>query len=574
MGKRSALSIAALLLLSAVLFRSLISGWGPPAGTPAAAATVFGIAAYPADNLSYVSWAAQAKGGRWLFDILYTTTEHPRLFFNPLFLAIGRTSALLDTSPVLALNVLAAFSLPVVVVAFWSICRALGLGGSTTFVALCLALGGGGISWLRQVAGRAGVSDALIGPAGPDLTYYDVYPIVAYFVAPYHALALALVILLVAAIVRADDERRRLTAGAGAAVIGFGWLLASVRPHVSIMILAAYGTAAAAAIGLRAQRPLVVRRLAVGACLAGAILPPFLYSLWVSRQPVWIEYSSAHPDATHDWAVGFFLLWGLAGLGLAALGERLIRSPFAFLGAWAIGSAAGLLALNGYIFPKLTYGFTIALAILAGVAIETYKDRLPSLAVRRAVLGAVASFAVASPALMLLQIARTEGTTAWSELFQVVRHIDRDAAAPFPGVLTDCGTGVLLPGLSGSRVFCGHWALTDGNRQKIALLSRLGMLPAADAPPADPGVTESEVVSWAGVLRSQIGAGTFQYLVLRKADELYGGLGRLDPRCTLADGHRFAVLTMCPQVQALLAGRLAALAGETVSRHSAARAQP
>ena len=83
MSNRVAIGVASTLFVLAVLFRMFVSGWGPPAEVPSSVATSFGLAAYPADNLSYVSWAQQANDGRWLFDILYTTTDHARLFFNP-----------------------------------------------------------------------------------------------------------------------------------------------------------------------------------------------------------------------------------------------------------------------------------------------------------------------------------------------------------------------------------------------------------------------------------------------------------------------------------------------------------
>jgi len=413
MTRTSTACFALALLVLAVLFRTFISGWGPPAEPVASSVTLFGLAAYPADNLSYVSWAQQAKDGRWLFDILYTTTDHQRLFFNPLFLLVGQVAALLAVSPLLVLNVLAVFSLPLVVFSVSSMCRALGLGGGATFAATCLAIGGGGISWARRAVEWSGVGQILpVGPTGPDLYFYDVYPVVAYFIAPYHVVSLAFLAVLSAVIVRFDDHNRRLSTTGLITLVSLGFLVAGIRPHTAIMVLAAYGVATGVSLLLERSAPLSIRRVIVCACLAGSMLPPVLYSVWVAGQPVWRAYALTHRPETNDWLIGFFLLWALGGLGAGLLGvQRLVRSPFAFLSAWALGAGVLLLMLNGFIYPKLTYGFTMALAILAGVGIERGKKHLRGPVLVAATV-AIAFLALASPLVMINQVVLARGTTA------------------------------------------------------------------------------------------------------------------------------------------------------------------
>jgi hypothetical protein len=569
MTNRTALGIALALIVLGVLFRTLVSGWGPPAETPAAQATLFGLAGYPADNLSYVSWAQQAHDGRWLFDILYTTTTHDRLFFNPLFLLVGRLASLLSVSPLLVLNVLALFSLPIVVLCIAQVGRSLGLSSAATLAATCLAIGGAGLSWLRRVIEWAGVRDLLlVGPVGPDLSFYDVYPVVAYFVAPYHAASLAFLALLTLVIVRYDDDSRGFGTAGAVALAGMGVLVASIRPHTAIMVLVAYGAVTTAT--LLADMPASLRRRRVGVCalLAVAMLPPVLYSVWVAQQPVWSAYAGRHPDERHDWLIGFFLLWALGAAGAASIGwPRLLRSPFAFLAAWALGAASLLLVLNGLIYPKLTYGFTIALAVLAGVAIDRYGARLTSPRIRAAAVVLLAFLALASPLLMMRGFVVARGTLSYSEFFEVVRALRQDAVSPFPAVLTDCDTGVLLPGLSGARVFCGHWALTDDNRQKIVLLSRLGFLEEGRPVQAFPNVGDEDVETQARRLADQLSTNTFQYLIVRKRDRIYGSLSAAAD-CTVKDGDRFVLFRMCPEVRSRLS---AAVASETRTRHASSR---
>jgi hypothetical protein len=558
MTRRQTLFLALVVFVLLLAVRTTISGWGPPTHPPTTPSTTFGIAAYPADNLSYSAWAQQAKGGLWRFGILYTTTEHERLMFNSLFLLVGRLAGLLAVSPLLVLNVMAAASLPIFMFCLSSMCRTLGLGAGATLGVMCLAIGGGGISWIRKAVEWSGLHRVLpVGGPGPDVSYYDVYPGVAYFIAPYHSIAYAVVAALALVIVRLDDERNRVTVTKLTLLIVAALVLATARPHISIVMLAAYCSVTAATFCVRLPRALLVRRIIIAACLGGAMVPPILYAIWVSRQPAWRSFSEAHRSAAHDWMVGFFLLWVLAAVGVGVLGSRVLATPFAFLVGWAAAAAALLLVLNGYLNPKLTAGSTIALAALAGAAIHEYTGRLRSRGSMRVTIAVIAFMALASSAITIVRLIQHPTATA-SELFEVIQAIRRDTAAPFPTVLADCGTGVLLPGLAGHRVFCGHWALTENNRHRIVLLSRLGFLAEGQAMPSIPGVDDAEVASDAAVLRRQIAGDTFQYLVVQKAFRLYQEFESIGPGCTVHDGKRYLVVRMCPDVKAELERRLRA----------------
>jgi hypothetical protein len=281
------------------------------------------------------------------------------------------------------------------------------------------------------------------------------------------------------------------------------------------------------------------------------MLPAILYSVWVSQQPVWINFSRVHRPVDYNWAIGFFVLWIFAGAGVGVLGSRVLRSPFAFLVSWAIGSAGLLLVLNGYLYPKMTYGCTIALAALAGVVVDKYRDRLPA-RWWSAAAATIAFAALASPLVMISKNARAHGTTVSSELFQVIATIRSDTTFPSPTVLADCGTGVMLPGLSGYRVFCGHWSLTEKNSQKIALLSKLGFLAEGETLPRFSGVGDAEVASNAALLRDQITANIFHYFVVQKAAQVYGEFESVARQCTVHSGQQYLVLRMCPEVKTLL----------------------
>jgi hypothetical protein len=305
---RPTLLLAVLALVLVVAVRTFVSGWGPPARPPSGA-TTFGIAAFPADNLSYSAWAQQARAGAWRFGILYTTTAHEPVMFSSLFLLVGGLARLVGGSPLLVLNVVAALSLPVFILTVAGVCRRLGLGGPATLGATVLALGGGGISWVRKGIEWSGLDRVLPpGPPGPDLSYYDIYPVIAYFIAPYHSIAFAVVALLTLLIVRLEDVQERLTWTKLAALLVIALGLATARPHVAVVLLGAYWAVAALGIVLDLPAALRTRRLVVAAALTGAMLPPIVYAVWVSRLPVWRDFAQMHRPVVHDWLVGFFLL--------------------------------------------------------------------------------------------------------------------------------------------------------------------------------------------------------------------------------------------------------------------------
>jgi hypothetical protein len=547
------LALSAALVILTVLFRTLYSGWAPPADIPAAATTVYGLAAYPADNLSYVTWAEQARHGRWIFDILYTTTAHARLFFNPLFLLVGVLSAALSVSPILVINLVAAFSMPVVLLAMWTMGRSLGLTPGATVVAAGLAIGGAGISWIRRILAWLDVNTLLVGPAGPDMSFYDVFPVVAYFIAPYHAISLALLAVLVTLVVVLDRPHTRSGTGRLAGLALMGTLVATIRPHTAIVVLLAIAVTLAATAYVDGRSLLLRRRAVVAGVVAAAMAPPVLYALWISSQPVWSDYANTHPPDTFDWVAGFFFLWIFGAAGMFLIGvQRLVRSQFAFLGVWAAGAFSLLIALNGAIYPKLTFGFTMALALIAA----TVWDRLaasvrPALSLAGGLV--VGVLALASPTMLLADLARTAPAMIYSDLLKSIDVLREDSSDPFPTVLTDCGTGVLLPGLGGARVFCGHWALTDGNRRKIVALARLGFMADTEAVPDLPDVSDGDVMSSLAQLRKQIQEDRFSYIVVRTRHRLYRQLQGVED-CTLHAGDQYVVLRLCPPAKTLLAG--------------------
>ena len=337
---RTVLSTTLILLALLVGFRTFVTGWGGVPAIPETPAMLsYGIASNPDDSLSYVSWVQQARAGAWRFSDLYTTTGHAPLLVNPLFLMVGRMAALFDTTPLAILNILSLLVLPLFLVSVAWMASMLGLGNFATTAAVWLALGGGGISWIREMLGLSGLGGILrVGGVGPDFSYFDLYPAASFFIFPYNAMAVAVVTFLAAMIVRAEDTSRRFSGREAALITATALVLAAIRPYEPVMLLLAYGLLAGVSPAFRLSGPVCRRRMTVLACLAAGMLLPVAYNVWASGQPVWSDVAAATLNTRFgDWFGGFFLLWILAGAGAGLLGSRLLSSPFAFLALWSLG---------------------------------------------------------------------------------------------------------------------------------------------------------------------------------------------------------------------------------------------
>ena len=562
MSHKHAAIISVALLAVLCLFRTFVTGWGPLGEIPSSDWTQIGVVDFPADNLSYVSWAQQTMRGEWHLSNLYTTTPHVAALFNLLFLFVGHASSIFGAHPLLVMNVLGALALPVFVFGFNAACRALGVGPAASFAATCLAVGGGGISWVRRLIIWSGADRVLpVGQPGPDFSYFDLYPASTYFIYPSHAISLAILAVLAFAIVRCDDTQIRLTAGRIGFLLSLAFVLAWVRPYEPVTLLAVMTAVVVASIVLRLPSQVVRRRAILLACLAVAMLPQVVYGLWLSSLPVWGQSTKTSFDfvVEGDWTSGYFVLWLLAAIGAATLGNRLLNSAYAFPAVWALICAAIMLVLDsGVWLSKFAAGGTIALGLLAGAAIDWLAPKWPSRGAAMAAYVGIAGLAFASPALVILKYALNADTVmVRSELLHAIDAIRADSDSVAPTVLTDCGTGVVLPGLGGLRVYCGHWALTDHNRHKIMLLkSQLGFRSPRESEVSYPGVTAQDIDNRARELSAQIAGGVFGYAIVQKpyylADELMSKAGD----CTIVSGEDYLVLRMCPAVESVFQEKL------------------
>jgi hypothetical protein len=564
-----------ILLIAIVLcvaFRTAHSGWGLIGPVPASDESVrFGIATNPGDYLTYSSWAQQSKAGSWNCSDLYTTTPHAAVYFNPFFLIVGWLSRIFSVSPELILNLSVFLSLFIFVAAFDWLCRRLRFGNVATICAFCFCLGGGGVAWLRRGVELLGLEHVLrsVGPDTdlyhiPDWFYAELFPLVSFNVSPFHSMSLALFALLVALLIRYDRPDEPFSWRGACLLIGAATFLVGLRPYEPVVLLAAAGTYFAGSVLFRASTGEVKRRGVLFACLCLGILPFLVYDSWLTRQPVWRDFShkGLYLFAGSDWAGAFLVLWILAIAGITVLGARALRAPYALLVIWFSIYAAILIVLQSGL-TKLCGGCTIPLALLAGVAIEHGGRRLgfrrhPVLA--SAALGCLA---LASATVLLGRVAASPPPRVPADLLAAIKAIRHDSSTPAPAVLTDPATALFLPGLGGLRVYCGNWGLTDDYPAKVAALATmgLGVAPPDEQPSAPAGPDEPDPRRAAReALHQQIQSGVFSYLLIDKRDAGHALTKTLDdasrsfPQSVVHNGSAFCVIKLNHDTIAALPG--------------------
>lgn len=501
-------------------------GWGAAPVHRAGRNEAYGIAFNEKDNLSYAAWAQQAARGGYPFFSLYSTEAHAPLLLNPYFYLAGRAAALLGVHPIAVMNLSGFLAALLTVVLVFLACRALSMTRRAAFFAiLLLALGSG-------LDGACDVINLLFHtalPTGPNLGphgFYDLLPAMAFQAYPYHTVGFMLLAALLACVLWAErrlDEGRR--AGVLLALTALAALaLSATRPYEPIAFGFCYAAYAAWGRLNRKFKPYCSNtafrmprasslqpaaasffslppRLFLLLLILLAMAPFVLYSAWMARQPVWSSFAALSLDMRQGrlgWLTLFGLFWPASALGLwlrpAARPARL-----ALPGIWAAFLLILFVVFDSP-WAKLASGGFLALAILAGQACDQLLDRiqrLPWVGVKVAALlfAALLLLSTACGTLIIFYDSASWAVpTADSEMLTLARLAAQRTPGRPPLILTDCWTGSLLPGLTGARVYAGHWSLTVRYPEKLRELSAAGLewTPLARSvvgpqPPANPG---------------------------------------------------------------------------------------
>jgi hypothetical protein len=580
--KQAATVVLLIAIVICVAVRSVHSGWGL-VGTIAdpEGSVRYGIAVNPDDYLTYSSWAQQSRRGAWTFSDLYTTTEHPAAYFNPFFLVVGRLSRVFSVPPELILNLSIVLSLIIFVYSLNSACGRLGFGGLTTLCVLCLCFGGGGVAWIRRLVEILGLQGRLrsVSPGNdpyhcPDWFYAELFPLVSFNVSPFHSMSLALMALVVALLIRYDDPGRRFSWLGGALLIGISAFLVGIRPYEPVVLLAALSVYLCYSLVSGLSPDDIKRRVALFGCLSLGILPFLAYDFWLTRQPVWSDFSHKGLNlfGSSDWAGAFLVLWVLAIAGVAILGVRALKAPYALLVIWCSIYATLLIVLQSGL-TKICGGCTIPLSLLAGVTIQSCWGRLRSARLRAIAAAVLACLALGSSTVLLIRIAKSPPPRVPADLIAALKAIRHDSNAQVPVILADPATAKYVPGLAGFRVYCGNWGLTDNHELKISALATIGLRvpPPEDRPAASPspgGPDQSEQMKAVVTeLQDQIKENVFSYVLIDRSfavpelEKFQDAIRRDFRNCIVYDGKTFCAIKLDRETTDKIPGLMGSTSG-------------
>src|SRR5215813_12978842 len=538
-----------LLLLVVAVAAALISvrfyvnsGWGGDRLLqPGEALSAYGFEHGGEDNLSYLSWIQQTRLGHFWLSDLYTTERHSSLVTNITFYAIGRASALFALNPAFVFN-LCGFVGALLAVAFvFRYAVWIGFSTGAAFWASFVVAFGSGLSWVPYVLDH--VSGAHFG-FGADMTYLDLIPSTVFHMFPDHAIALALLGFLMLSVVKLEEGLLAQVSCRWRIVLVFvGALLLSMsRPYEPAAFFVVYSLYTVLPIVLRKERAAFRARVTVWSILAVPIIVFVAYNLWDASQPVWsnlAEHSLNLPKngvRRSYWILGFGFVWVLATVGVVETFRRKL-ARFELAAVWSIFVFTLLIVLNSGRSKLATGGF-VSLALMAGPVLDgiwhqSFKGigRWQRTAHRIAVIAVLTG--VFSPVFVHLTN-RLMVPTIDPEIVFAGERVRQDARTDLPTVLIDPEAGDLLPGLSGMRVYVGHWMLSPDYERKVKEIEAAGLEPLAQSEPS----LRAETAANFDRLLNKVDP---EYVMIRTSSPLAKELKRRSTMVVLYQGSRWIV---------------------------------
>jgi hypothetical protein len=431
---------------------------------------------YNIDDVAvYLAWIRQAADGQFFQSNLFTTDPQKGAMFSFFSLLLGGVARLTTLSPVAVYHVARVLF---GVLLLWAVARLIGETLSeprarrTAFVLVCFSAG---LGWLF---GGYDPAKAFAQPI--DLWQPEAFVFLSLYYAPLFTAALALMVVFIMAVLRAE-RTGRLAAIWPAALTGF--LLGNFHSYDVIHLFAVWlvyrllTDALARRIDRRGWLRLVFAGLAA--------VPTTAYQYYALIQdPLFAGRDVGTKSESPVWTLlGYGLVFVLAVFALARRDANAFtdRSARRLLGTWAVVGL--LLAYAPVDFQrKLLMGTHIPLCLLAGAALASLTARLsgdfPKIALGFGIL-----LTVPSNVLFLLRdidrLSANVGSTAYRPYLTVGERDalnwlrqngkrgdgvlvspDMTSHRRFPGFPLEPYLAVYVPASAGLPIYVGHWSET------------------------------------------------------------------------------------------------------------------
>ncbi len=434
----------------------------------------------------YYAWMRQAAEGRFFLEDLFTTEPQEGRFTNPLWLALGRVSAIhRDAVP----WVYAAARLLCAAGLFYSLYAFVAAFGATRRVrwaAMLLGATASGLGWLAPLIAPAlppdltlyGVDVGLSARGGvvrDDLMMPETNTFASALLLPLFSFSMTLLLWLVLTAWRAL-RNTDFRAAAWSGLIGL--LLGGVHTYDMIPAHLLWG---ALIVVVAALGRATWRTLAAYAVFAVVSAPTLLYQVFAFRNdPVFQEkgmtITASPPLLSIAFSFGLPLLLAVAGAILV-----LRRREWQWLPVicWAVVTIAAAYLPNLSFQRKMIEGAHLPIVILAAIATVRWLPHLKAPRVRghrlRSKVAMAAVILACLPSAAYFLVGRcmdsvvTNNMNRASAAFMPPYTLSRDDVACAlwlrdegePGAVGCLSMlGSYLPGMTGRKVWVGHWAET------------------------------------------------------------------------------------------------------------------
>ena len=428
------------------------------------------------DTFTYLAWMRQSAEGRVLLCDLYASEQHDCVFFFPLWVVLGFASRLMGGSLTLTLHAARLVSALWLLLVARSVARRVMKSRTRLRYSLWLYAMSGGLGWLvYALNNRGGLLSASHVSGATDLdlpeaiAFRSVYAQVHFVVGA--ALLCAAINSLFVALVE-QKLKRAFIAG------GLVSLLAVAHPYPVVVAVAVAALSVSLWPWLNSSQGDLRKRYSAALRLAAAFaitsLPGVGYltylNLFNDTLRGWLTMADTYSPSPVEYLLGFGIVAAFAVAGFRFILRKKNLNGRLLL-VWVIAHAATLYAPTPF-QRRFVEGLQLPLAIAASVGIFWLASRMKNY--RTVLLVSVIVVASLTNAGFLIgQVAARPETFGASDprryapadliaaLNWLSMNAERDAV-----LMSSYLTGNIAPGMTGLRVYLGHYSFTLYAREK------------------------------------------------------------------------------------------------------------
>lgn len=430
------------------------------------------------DEYVYLAWIRQAKEGEWLLNNPFTLETHRRLYFNPLFILMGKLSRVFSLEPFTVFNLFRVIGGASLVICVFLFLNKLIKDRRWLMITLFLIGFAGGLGYLSYSQPPLLRNGGDLFWASRSITEARFIPSILFY--PQSPISVSLILIIWSLFFRL---RQRFDWISFLLQFGAGSLLVTIHPYDLVLVLLMPLSWVFLNLPVKGRDFLALTLLFL------ALLPASLTFLIVSRlDPVylaWTQVKQASP-AKVQWLVLYAPILPLTLVGFLTFLRR-EKIPW-------LGNEARILAVWFAWLPILLYlpvnfqrrlaeGAYLPLAFLAGVGVWRLSFWRPKLGLIIALVLLLIS--LPDYPFQVYQRIRVLRWDPWGGYYLpqaklagfswLDRYTRNDEA-----VLAYPEDGLYIPAYSGNRVYFGHWANTIDSEAKANYLAYV-FRPAAPA---------------------------------------------------------------------------------------------